>query len=77
MYGTFLSFGSASNMLFKPYGFVDIQIAIFAIILLVSGITGAIVYSLYIKKTQKYRKAIMIACACSVFFMILDAILMN
>jgi hypothetical protein len=77
MYGTFLSFGSTSNMLFKPYGYEDTQIAIFALFLLVSGITGAIVYTLYIKKTMKYRRAIMFACVSSIFFMILDAILMN
>lgn len=73
----FLSFGSTSNMLLKPYGFEDTQIAVFALFLLISGIAGAIVFTIYIKKTVKYRKAILTACVSSVFFLVLDAILFN
>jgi hypothetical protein len=77
LYGTFLSFGSTSNMLFKPYGFNDTQIAIFGICLLVSGILGSVGYTLYIKKTIQYKKAIKSACCGAVVFITIAALLMN
>ena len=77
LYGTFLSFGSTSNMLFKPYGFGDTQIAIFGVCLLVSGIIGSVVYTIYIKKTQQYRKAIICACGLAVSFILTNSLLMN
>lgn len=77
LYGTFLSFGSTSNMLFKPYGFEDTQIAIFGVCLLVSGVIGSVSYTIYIKKTIKYKNAIICACALAVAFIITNALLMN
>lgn len=77
MYGTFLSFGSTSNMLFKPYGFEDTQIAIFGVCLLVSGVLGSVSYTVYIKKTIKYKNAIVCACVLAVAFIITNALLMN
>lgn len=77
LYGTFLSFGSTSNMLFKPYGFDDPQIAIFGICLLVSGILGSVAYTFYIKKTVMYKRAIVVACFSAVFFIFTNALLMN
>lgn len=77
LYGTFLSFGSTSNMLFKPYGFDDSQIAIFGISLLVSGILGSVAYTFYIKKTVMYKKAIVVACFSAVIFISTTALLMN
>ena len=52
--GSFLSFGANSNLILKPYGYTDMQIALLAIVLLVSGVTGAVVVSIYIKKTLNY-----------------------
>jgi hypothetical protein len=77
LYGTFLSFGSTSNMLFKPYGFDDTQIAIFGICLLVSGIIGSVAYTFYIKKTIMYKRAIVVACFSAVLFILTNALLMN
>jgi hypothetical protein len=77
LYGTFLSFGSTSNMLFKPYGFDDTQIAIFGICLLVSGILGSVAYTFYIKKTIMYKRAIVVACFSAVLFILTNALLMN
>jgi hypothetical protein len=77
LYGTFLSFGSTSNMLFKPFGFGDTQIAIFGVCLLVSGIIGSIVYTVYIKKTQQYKRAIVCATGLAVLFVLINSLLMN
>lgn len=68
MYGTFLSFGSTSNMLFKSYNFEDMQIAIFGVCLLVSGVAGSVLYTIYIKKTIQYKKAIICACFFAMAF---------
>ncbi len=77
LYGTFLSFASTSNMLFKPYGFDDSLIAIFGICLLVSGIIGSVCYTLFIKKTQKYKVAIVCAVSLAVAFTASAAFIMN
>jgi MFS-type transporter involved in bile tolerance (Atg22 family) len=77
LYGTFLSFGSTSNMLFKAYGFEDTQIALFGVCLLVSGVLGSVSYTIYIKKTIKYKNAIVCACVLSFIFIITNALLMN
>lgn len=77
LYGTFLSFGSTSNLLFKPYGYEDSQIAIFGVCLLLSGIIGSIVYTVYIKKTIKYKNAIICACTLAIVFTVTNALLMN
>ena len=77
LYGTFLSFGSTSNLLFKSYNFEDTQIAIFGVCLLVSGVAGSVIYTIYIKKTIKYKNAIICATTLAIIFMITNGILMN
>ncbi len=77
LYGTFLSFGSTSNYLFKSYNFEDTQIAIFGVCLLVSGVAGSVVYTIYIKKTIKYKNAIVCATTLAIIFMVTNGILMN
>jgi hypothetical protein len=64
-------------MLFKSYNFEDIQIAIFGVCLLVSGVVGSIVYTIYIKKTIKYKNTIVCATTLALIFMITNGILMN
>jgi drug/metabolite transporter (DMT)-like permease len=55
-------------MLFKSYDFEDMQIAIFGICLLVSGVAGSVLYTIYIKKTIQYKKAIICACFFAMVF---------
>jgi hypothetical protein len=64
-------------MLFKPYGFEDTQIAIFGVCLLVSGILGSVIYTIYIKKTIKYKNAIVCCCGFAVAFILTNCLLMN
>jgi MFS-type transporter involved in bile tolerance (Atg22 family) len=64
-------------MLFKSYNFEDIQIAIFGVCLLVSGVVGSVIYTIYIKKTIKYKKAIVCACVLAIIFEVTNGILMN
>ena len=64
-------------MLFKSYNFEDVQIAIFGVCLLVSGVIGSIVYTIYIKKTTKYKNAIICATALAIVFMLTNGLLMN
>ena len=54
-YGTFVAFAANCNFIIKPYGYTDIEIAINAVLLMMVGTTGAILLSLYIKKTSRYR----------------------
>ena len=53
-------------MLFKPYGFSDIQIGICAITMLVMGVAGSIAFSIYLKKTGNYRRALRLIVILSV-----------
>jgi len=55
IYGTFLAFASNCNFIIKTYGYTDIQIAVNAVMLMIIGTIGAIVFSLYIKKTSNYK----------------------
>jgi hypothetical protein len=64
-------------MLFKSYNFEDIQIAIFGVCLLISGVIGSVSYTIYIKKTIKYKNAIVCACVLAIIFEITNALLMN
>lgn len=54
----------------KPYGYENTQIAVFSLILLTAGISSGIVFSVYIKKTLNYGRAIMVislgSLACSI-----------
>jgi FLVCR family MFS transporter 7 len=58
--------------LIKPFGYTDIQISIAAILLIVFGAVGAVLASLYLNRTQKYKKTIMIctigACSTLILF---------
>ena len=56
--GSFLSFGANSNLILHPYNYSDIQIALLAINLLVSGVSGAVGASIYVKKTLNYGRII-------------------
>ncbi len=67
VYGTVISLGSLSNLLFKPYGFTDIQIGICAVVMLIMGVIGSILISLYIKKTNNYKFALRTVCVFSFF----------
>jgi len=43
----------------------------------VSGVLGSVAYTLYIKKTIKYKNAIVCACTLAVIFVATDSLLMN
>jgi FLVCR family MFS transporter 7 len=58
--GSFQTFTTAANFILKPYGYTDIQITICAILLIIFGVIGAILASLYIKKTGAYKRVITI-----------------
>lgn len=57
-YGTVIALGSIANLLFKPYGFTDIQIGLCAIVMLIMGVLSSVASSIYIKKTNNYKRAI-------------------
>lgn len=59
-YGTFFIFASVSNFLIKPFGLSDVMISLSAVGLIVVGAVGAILSSVYIKRTRNYRKLIKI-----------------
>lgn len=44
----------------KPYGYENIQISVLGLILVLAGIASGVGFSIYIKKTLNYRKAIII-----------------
>lgn len=58
VYGTVVALGAEANLLFKPYGYSDIQIGICAITMLVMGVAGSILFSIYLKKTGNYKMAL-------------------
>ena len=60
-YGTFLIFGSSSNFLVKPFGLSDVFISLSAVSLILFGAVGAILSSIFIKRTKKYKILITIA----------------
>ena len=72
-----LSFGAISNQLFKPYGYEDIQIAMLGICLIVFGVIGSIVFSLYLKKTKNYSNAVAKITRYSLALMIANTIWLN
>jgi predicted MFS family arabinose efflux permease len=61
--------GSIANLLFKPYGFSDVQIGLCAIVMLIMGVLGSIAFSVYIKKTNNYKRAIRSIVAFSLIAM--------
>ncbi len=61
IYGTVISLGSLANLIFKPYGFKDIEIAIFAVCIILFGVFGSIIFTFYLKKSEsrhKYKKVV-------------------
>lgn len=76
-YGTLVTFGAQANFLFKPYGFGDIQIAIFATVLLLAGVFGSIMVSVYIKKTSNYRLCIRVIPVLAFIFIVITCIVVN
>lgn len=77
IYGTILSFGSLTNLIMKPYGFSNIQLSIFAIFLLLSGVVGAVCWTFYLKKSLNYRFCIRVITIFSVISMIIICIVLN
>lgn len=61
----------------KPYHYSDIQIALFALVLLVLGVIGSIVWSLYLKKTTNYKFTIRAIPSISIVMMIGICIALN
>jgi hypothetical protein len=57
-YGTFLIFATSGNFLIKPFGFSDLAISLSAVALIVLGAVGAIISSLYIRKTKNYSSLV-------------------
>lgn len=64
-------------MQLKPYNYSDIEIALFALILILLGVIGAIVWSLYLKKTTNYKFTIRAIPTISVIVMIMICIGLN
>lgn len=56
--------------MFKPYGFTDIQIGICAITMLVMGVAGSILFSIYLKRTGNYKKALRTIVVFSFFIIV-------
>jgi predicted MFS family arabinose efflux permease len=77
IYSTLLSFGSISNFLVKPYGFEDVEIAVFGLCTIFSGVLGSILFSVYIKKTGNYYRTIRVMIFCSLTFFILYTVVLN
>ena len=65
-----MALGPEANLLFKPYGFTDIQIGICAITMLAKGVAGSILFSIYLKKTGNYKKALRTIIVMSFFIMV-------
>lgn len=76
VYGNLLSFGGVSNQLFKPFGFLDIQIALLGLCLIASGIVGSIYFSLYLKKTLDYQGVIRKLPAYSLGLMVANLLML-
>jgi len=60
IYGTFQTFASSANFVIKPFGYTDLQISMAAVFLIIMGTIGAVLSSLYLKRTRKYKKVITI-----------------
>ena len=62
LYGSFQTFAASANLLIKPFGATDLDISIAAIFLIIFGAIGAIISSIYLKKTRKYRRVFIFCC---------------
>ena len=77
VYGTLLSFGSTVNLALRPYGFKDVQIAMFALVLIVSGVIGSIAWSIFLEKTNRYKFTIRALTTISMGIMVAICIALN
>lgn len=77
IYGSVLSFGSITNLIMKPYNFTNVELSLFAIILLISGVLGAVCWTFYLKKTLNYQRTIRVIPTLSVIAMIIICIILN
>jgi predicted MFS family arabinose efflux permease len=77
IYGTLLSFTSTVNLQMKPYGYTDVQISLFALILIIMGVCGSIIWSLYLKKSTNYKFTIRAIPTISLIFMTLICIFLS
>jgi sugar phosphate permease len=76
-YGTFIAFAANSNFIIKPYGYSDIEIAVNAVLLMAMGTVGAILVSLYIKKTHNYQRALRGSAIGSAVMLIILSVWLN
>lgn len=53
-YGPLATLSSMLNFLLKPFSFTDLEISILGMLVIACGALGAIVFSLYVSRTQKY-----------------------
>ena len=74
IYGSFQTFASSANLLIKPFGASNLDISIAAICLIIFGATGAILGSIYLKKTRAFRRMFRFytvgACVCIILLTI-------
>lgn len=70
-YGTFLIFGSSSNFLIKVFNYSDLMISLAAVGLILFGAVGAIISSIFIKKTRKYKMMITVTTFSATAFLLL------
>ena len=77
LYGTFMTLSALSNQMLKPYGFLDKQIAILGVLMIFSGVAGAIYFTNLIKKTRNYEKVIKKVLLLSMIFMVLYTMELN
>lgn len=54
-YGSFMVFGTSANFLIKPFGLSDAVISLAAIALILLGAAGAVVSSIFLKRTRRYK----------------------
>lgn len=76
-YGTLIAVGVNLNFIFKPYGYSDVLIAVNFVTLMVFGIIGSILVSLYLKKTNNYKIALNVVVFGSALMIILVTFWMN
>lgn len=70
-YGTFLIFGASANFLIKPFGFSSLTISLSAVGLIVMGAVGAVIGSIFIKKTGRYKLLITVCTFSAVGLLVL------
>lgn len=66
-FGSFLAVGSLMSNIFTPFGFTGSQVAYISLALLISGVTGAVVFGALLDRF-KFYKCLMGICAGAVTF---------